>query len=357
MTTSDTCILLGLDRKVQIGQLRSNNTYVLKKSSMAQPPKIKEFIKLDADNVGMYAVASCKKKRDIHFIELATGNVVQSIQIGEIITAAKFSPCYKFLITSSASGCIMIFKVPNNVEREIMFKSNQKTLRITETPKAGVDKNSDGFSDSISDEPVEQAETLRKAWYEKDTEKPAIDFSRDTLPDWAKSTMGMGNEMEEAEFIYQPKNNAFNKLQATTSGDDEDEEEKSDFAQTLKTEGEVSEIGNHSDEDNDAFDFEQSRVRKTSVNPSEIHNRGSRIGNMIRKSVDTRDSIRMTVTEQNRDSIEVNCHLSKDLNEITEKSASKETTNKRTIQEIKDEEKRNSIIRNKAVPKSRCSLL
>lgn len=79
MASSDTNLLLGLDRKIQIGTLRTNNTLILKKSAMGTPNKIKEFIKLDADNVGLYAVASSKKRRDLSFIEIGTGNVVQSL--------------------------------------------------------------------------------------------------------------------------------------------------------------------------------------------------------------------------------------------------------------------------------------
>lgn len=354
MTTSDTSILLGLDRKVQIGQLRNNNTFVLKKSALAQPSRSKEFIKLDADNIGLYAVASSKKKRDIHFIELCSGNVIQSFTFGEIITAAKFSPNYKFLITSTASGCVIIIKTPNNLEREIMFRSNQKTLRITETPKANLkSQNSDGFSDTMdAASPVETSETTRKAWYEKDQEKPALDFSRDTLPDWAKSTMGLGEDMDEAEFIYQPKSDSKLKLQTTVSGDEDENEEdsKSDFLYTTKTDGGISEHLHESDEEKDAFNFEQSRVRKTS-NLSEIMARPSRIGNMIRQSFHTRDSA--YVTNSDRTSLEVNVHKSSDLKEITEKSSKKEETTKKTLKDVKKEDIRASIINNKAVTKSK----
>lgn len=50
---NDTNIILGLDKKVQIGQLRTNNSVVLKKSALPSS-KDKEFIKIEADDVGLY---------------------------------------------------------------------------------------------------------------------------------------------------------------------------------------------------------------------------------------------------------------------------------------------------------------
>lgn len=43
------------------------------------------------------------KKRDINYIDIKTGSVTQSFT-GDAVTAIKYSPDYKYLITSSNNG-------------------------------------------------------------------------------------------------------------------------------------------------------------------------------------------------------------------------------------------------------------
>lgn len=228
----------------------------------------------------------------------------------------------------------MVWKVPANIEREVMFKSNQRTLRITETPKSGLAAKSDGFTQmarkSELEAEIHPSESSRKAWYEKDKSKPEIDFSRDTLPDWAKSTVGFGDNCDEADFIYQPKGDV--KISTTHSDDDENvedenqEDDKNDFGYTLQSKVEISEFGEeNSNEDGDAFDFEQSRIRKT-TNSSELMLRQSRIGDIIRKSVDIRQSVRAPGTKPIVQPVPK--QKSTELAEIQEISISKEDTNR-----------------------------
>ena len=161
---------------------------------------------------------------------MKTGTVVHTFSCGEVITGLKFSPNYKFLLTSTNTGWIYIWSVPSNIEREIMFKSNQKSLRITETPKynANIDK-SESFTVLTEKNSAEKEE--RKAWEhtkEKKIQEPA---NRGSMPDWARSTVNFNdfgeNEDDDSDnsTMKNKKNDPFEKLQMTVT-DDEDEEEK-----------------------------------------------------------------------------------------------------------------------------------
>ena len=111
-----------------------------------------------------------------------------------------------------------------------MFKSNQKSLRITETPKynANIDK-SESFTVLTEKNSAEKEE--RKAWEhtkEKKIQEPA---NRGSMPDWARSTVNFNdfgeNEDDDSDnsTMKNKKNDPFEKLQMTVT-DDEDEEEK-----------------------------------------------------------------------------------------------------------------------------------
>jgi WD40 repeat protein len=270
ITTSESTVILGTEKKVQMAQVRNNNTLVLKKSATPATPTTREFIKMEADEVGLYCIACSKKKRDMSYIDIKAGTISQTFSCGEIITGVKYSPNYKYLITTTGTGCIFIWKVPPNIEREIMFKSNQKALRISETPKAKISSKSDGFA-QYAMASLEKED--RKGWG-KDTSKPPIDFSRDTLPEWARSTVGVAIDIEDdgqEPFAFREKKDTdtLSKLKATVSDGDEDDDSKTeddvistpDERDPSKEQSEY----NQSDEEGDAFNFDASKVRKTSI--------------------------------------------------------------------------------------------
>ena len=255
------------------------------------------------------------------------------------------------MITTTVSGCILIWKVPNNIEREINFKSSQKELRLSETPVNKGKKEPDSFAKEFEENLLDH-ESAHKKWYEKDENKPPIDFSRDTLPEWARSTLGGENlDMDESEFIYQSKEQ-FTKLQQTVSGDEDSEEEnKSEYNKTLQTNKSHSEFGDISGEEHDAFDFEQSRVRKSTISTSQYLPKESRIGNMIRRSVCERDSIR--VPNSDTSSVAVKPNFSSDLDEIPETSIKKEQSQKKkSSSDTKKNTKKKNIIQHKSVSQS-----
>jgi hypothetical protein len=160
LTKSENHIILGLDKKVQVTSVKSDNNIVIKKSGLTSSSD-REYIKLETDSESLYCIACSKKKRDISFFDIKTGNTTLNFTCGEIITALKYSPNYKFLLGTTTMGCIFIWKVPQNIEREIMFKLNQKSLRITETPK--IDSH-ESKQDDFSEYASASAEKERKIW-------------------------------------------------------------------------------------------------------------------------------------------------------------------------------------------------
>lgn len=69
-----------------------------------------------------------------------------------------------------------------------MFKTNQKKLRFTEVPK----DRPNTASEVIRGQSMEGMDRSdRKMWGSEDTSKEPGTFSRDTLPAWARSTVGM----------------------------------------------------------------------------------------------------------------------------------------------------------------------
>jgi len=222
-------------------------------------------------------------------IDVKTGNSCLNFSCGEVITAIKYSPNYKFLIGTTSLGCMFIWKVPSNIEREIMFKSNQKALRITETPRAGTSSEikAEGF-EQLANASIDKE---RKAW-NNESNKPPIDYTRETLPDWARSTVGGDNLLEEDGPTYQPKkfNEMLSKLQETISdtedGSDESDSEAEEPCSASKplTDLDDEQEENDTEEESDVFNFDKSKIRKTSVPPTDLLNRQSRIGNIMRSS-------------------------------------------------------------------------
>lgn len=103
LTKSENHIILGLDKKVQVTSIKSNNSIVIRKSGLASNSD-REYIKLEADSEALYCVACSKKKRDISFFDIKTGNTTLNFTCGEIITALKYSPNYKFLLGTTTMG-------------------------------------------------------------------------------------------------------------------------------------------------------------------------------------------------------------------------------------------------------------
>jgi hypothetical protein len=54
MINSENNIFLGMDKKVQISQLKSNNSIISKKSGGAVSASVREYIKMEADEVSLY---------------------------------------------------------------------------------------------------------------------------------------------------------------------------------------------------------------------------------------------------------------------------------------------------------------
>ena len=283
MAVNENCFLLGWDKKVCICETRKNNSVVLKKSVLASTgTQEREYIKMETDNVSLYGIACSMKKRSLTIFDIKTGNTTLSINTGDAVTALKYTHNFKYLISSSNNGCIFIYKVPSNIEKEIMFKTTQKSLRITETPKPRAMTENEGFTQYVMETSDKDD---RKAWGSDGfCRKPPIDYSRDTLPAWAKSTICEADVADNnQEFKYENKYGDFEELkQAESDGDDEDNEVEVVEVTTGK---DGSEIDKDSDEENDAFNFQQTRSKKPTGVPSDYLLRESRIGNLLRSSI------------------------------------------------------------------------
>ena len=353
MSVSEDNIILGMDKKIQTLQLRANNTFAVKKSSLSSATKNREFIKLESDDVSLYFIACSKKRRDVHYVEMKSGNGIYSFSSGEVVTSVKYSPNYKYLITSNAFGCIFIWKVPQNIEREIMFKSSQKTLRISEiTPKNKNQFKTDGFAQEMK-----QQERNRKAWGEdRESHKPITDYGRETLPDWARSTVhdpapgDNSQEEEEEKFVYQSKKNFMDSI-ADAVSDEDDSKKYENSEKEIELLGKNTSDGGETDEEADAFDFDQSRVRKNTISNEEIINRESRIGNILRNSIYEKcvSISRKTVSTPSESNI--NPKPSK-LSEIIKKDSTKNMNKQKTIKEAKEVEKKHRI-EHKSIHKSK----
>lgn len=342
ITTSEESIILGMEKKLQLAQVRTDNSIICEKDLAPKATYTREYIKLETDDVSLYVVAWSKKKRDVNFIEMKTGTVVHSFSWGEVITGLKYSPNYKFLLTSTNTGWVYIWRVPSNIEREIMFKSNQKALRITETPRANkIVSKLDGFAMFAQNSSDEKEE--RKAWgktkEKKQTQEP---INRGSIPDWARSTVNVNDfDVEEDNnldnFTMRNKtNDPFDKLQETVT-DDEEEEKHVDALPSVfddfVTNAEQSEV--HSDTDN-AFNFENPVDGNARVNSKDILTRQSRIGDFLRNSVFEKEQKRMTVISP--------------LPQYSLLSSEKQQMNKpfnNVIQENEKEDNENSNIRSK----------
>ena len=150
---------------------------------------------METDNVSLYGLAWSMKKRNLTIFDIKTGNTTLAVNTGDAVTALKYSPNYKILISSSNNGWIFIYKVPSTIEKEIMFKTTQKSLRITETPKPRAMTENEGFTQYVMETSDRED---RKVWGSDGfTKKPPIDYSRDTLPAWAKSTICEGDFNEK----------------------------------------------------------------------------------------------------------------------------------------------------------------
>ena len=239
-------------------KLENNNTVVLKKSVLATTgTQEREYIKIESDNVSLYGLACSMKKRNLTVFDMKTGNSTLVINTADVVTALKYSPNYKYLISSSNNGCIFIYKVPSNIEKEIMFKTTQKSLRITETPKARLMTENEGFTQYVMETTDKED---RKVWSSDGfSKKPPIDYSRDTLPAWAQSTIYEGDTNENNEELkYKEKFDKLDEIRQTVSdGDDDDEAEVVEVITTK----DGSEIDKDSDEENDAFNFQQTRAK------------------------------------------------------------------------------------------------
>ena len=84
------------------------------------------------------------------------------------------------------------------------------------------------------------------------------------------------------ESKYEKKFCEFEELKQTVSDGEDDDNEEVIEALTNK---ENSEIDKDSDEENDAFNFQQTRAKKPSGAPSDYLLRESRIGNLLRNSI------------------------------------------------------------------------
>ncbi|CAI2376025.1 unnamed protein product [Moneuplotes crassus] len=309
MASNESSIIIGTDKKLQAGTCREDNTIVLSKDIAPKSSTPKEYIKLETDDVSLYLIACSKKKRDISFIQLKTGTVVHTVSCGEVVTGIKYSPDYKFLITSTSTGCIYIWNVPSSIQNEIKFKIGQRSLRITEAPipgdalkseelKEAVDPDfnlADVGGSNISHNPHEKD---RKEWgnsHSKNETEP-----RGSMPDWARSTVNVMDNQEEQQiedtFTMRTKDNdPFAKLKQTVTDDEEDnsEEEK-----TIQIQEEymipVDPSETQSDTDN-AFNFEKAVNPKRKTSVKDLISRPSRIGDTLRNSVYERDQKRQSV--------------------------------------------------------------
>lgn len=104
MTTNEESVIVGTDKKLQTAVCNSDSSITLEKDLAPKGSTAKEYIKLETDDVSLYLIACSKKKRDISFIDMRTGSVIHTFSCGEVITGIKYSPDYRFLITSTNTG-------------------------------------------------------------------------------------------------------------------------------------------------------------------------------------------------------------------------------------------------------------
>ncbi|CAI2378057.1 unnamed protein product [Moneuplotes crassus] len=351
MISKEDTIMIGTDNKLQVLTCREDRTVSLDHNVAPKSTLPKEYIKLETDEVSLYLVACSKKKRDINFIELKTGNVVHSFTCGEVITGIKYSPDYKFLITSTSTGCIYIWNVPSHIEAAIKFKRGQSSINLTENPIPGDERMRTGVQNSL-DSYIDPNHTLkttetgttpekeRKVWgtFHNKSPKPKVP----EIPSWAESTCRI-DESEESKDAKRwqtdkkKSNDPFALLKQTVSGsegDISDEEEKEiDILNEFLVNADHSET--HSDVDN-AFDFEKPEKTEERVDSKKLIISQSRIGDALRNSVFEREKKRKSALASLSQST-IDAPLKPLINTASIKGAIQEDSNEEndsTIQEI-----------------------
>jgi len=131
LAVRDNKIAIGMDTKIQFGELKAKNYWALMKSAGGNQPKMKDFIKLEIDDTNTYVFCSTWKSNDVHCIDLVTTRVMATFSSGEFITCMKVTPDHKHLITCSSRGSFYIWKLPKQVSRSMKFRAKQNELVST----------------------------------------------------------------------------------------------------------------------------------------------------------------------------------------------------------------------------------
>ena len=121
-------IAIGMDNKIQFGELKSNNYWALMKSALGGQSQIKDFVKIEIDDSCTFIFSSSLKSKDVHCIDFITTRIMSTFSTGESITWMKISPDNKYFVTCSSRGCFYIWKLKKHIYSPMNFKAKQKEM-------------------------------------------------------------------------------------------------------------------------------------------------------------------------------------------------------------------------------------
>lgn len=128
LAVRDNKIAIGMDAKIQFGELKANNYWALMKSAGGNQTKMSDFVKLEIDETSTFVLASSWKSNDVHCIDVTTTRVMGTFSSGEPITCMKITPDFKYLITCSSRGCFYVWKLPKQIYSAMKFKARQNEM-------------------------------------------------------------------------------------------------------------------------------------------------------------------------------------------------------------------------------------
>ena len=130
LAVSENKIAIGMDSKIQFGELKANNYWALMKSAFSNQNKMKDFVKIEIDESGTFVFSSSWKSNDVHCIDFITTRTMATFSSGEPITWMKITPDNKYLITCSSRGWFYVWKLQKQIYGAMNFKIKQKEIVI-----------------------------------------------------------------------------------------------------------------------------------------------------------------------------------------------------------------------------------
>lgn len=190
-------IAIGMESKIQFGELKANNYWALMKSAGSNLSKMKQFVKIEIDETNTYALCSSWKSNDVHCIDLTNTRVMGSFCSGEPITCMKITPDFNYLITCSSRGCFYVWKLPKSISSTMKFKAKQKEMMsyhpsLDNKELHNIQENEADWTDEEDEDDLDEGSTQalkRKEWQKvakRNSEYDSIILSNEGLQDQDK---------------------------------------------------------------------------------------------------------------------------------------------------------------------------